>query len=418
MNLIRHVWHYLAKVFDIPKGLQAVRDRRIYPVIPTPALHFTFLLGAILRVPSLLDLSLKTKGRGWQRLVGWNKPISDDALGYSLEHGVAEDWRALLVSVNRRLKANKQFEAAKIDGQLVIALDANEQFKSRSRCCPCCCKRRVIVKDASGKEEEVTEFYHRQVYAQIQGADFSSILDLEPIRPGEDEARAALRLLGRIRRLYGVRFFDAVTVDAWYATGPFILAVDKLGWGVVSVLKQERYEIYREATALMPAQPALKWQSNGREIQLWEVKDLDFTEPALGKLRVVVANEAWTETTIRAGRKVSEPKTSHWRWITNRRMDVCTGKTIWRIGHRRWGVENHAFNELTQHYGLEHCARHEPVAILVWLLIRVLGFVLFELYAKVHGKAVRLGKLTLKALCHQLIQDLGRWEELEILWSG
>jgi hypothetical protein len=28
----------------------------------------------------------------------------------------------------------------------------------------------------------------------------SFILDLEPIRPGEDEAAAALRLLGRLRR--------------------------------------------------------------------------------------------------------------------------------------------------------------------------------------------------------------------------
>ena len=80
----------------------------------------------------------------------------------------------------------------------------------------------------------------------------STILDLEPIRPGEDEAAAALRMLGRMRRLYGVRFFDAVTVDAWYTKGPFILAVEKLGWGVISVLKQERYEIYQEVTALLP----------------------------------------------------------------------------------------------------------------------------------------------------------------------
>ncbi len=54
------------------------------------------------------------------------------------------------------------------------------------------------------------------VYAQIQGPAFSVVLDLEAIRPGEDESAAALRLLGRMRRLYGPRFFDAITVDAWY----------------------------------------------------------------------------------------------------------------------------------------------------------------------------------------------------------
>ncbi len=30
-----------------------------------------------------------------------------------------------------------------------------------------------------------------------------------------------LRLLGRLRRIYGVRFFDTVTIDAWYVQGPF-----------------------------------------------------------------------------------------------------------------------------------------------------------------------------------------------------
>ena len=66
---------------------------------------------------------------------------------------------------------------------------------------------------------------------------------MEPIRPGEDEAATALRLRGRRRRRPGPRFFDAVTVAAWYAEGPFVKAVPRLGWAGVSGLKQERYEI-------------------------------------------------------------------------------------------------------------------------------------------------------------------------------
>ena len=58
------------------------------------------------------------------------------------------------------------------------------------------------------------------------------------------------------------------------------------------------------------------------------------------------------------------------------------------------------------------------MAIVVWLLIRVLGMVLLEWYAKVHCKAVRLGSTTLKDLCDQLWLALGRWEELDLLWSG
>jgi len=94
------------------------------------------------------------------------------------------------------------------------------------------------------------EYYHRYVFAQINGPQLNVLLDVEPIRPGEGEAEAALRLLGRIRRVYGVRFFDAVTIDSWYVQGPFLQAVEKLGWEWIVVLKQERMEVFQEARAV------------------------------------------------------------------------------------------------------------------------------------------------------------------------
>ena len=62
-----------------------------------------------------------------------------------LERYRIEDWREMLVAVNRQLKANRAFESAKISGLLVVALDANEQFHGRCRCCPDCGQRRVEV---------------------------------------------------------------------------------------------------------------------------------------------------------------------------------------------------------------------------------------------------------------------------------
>src|SRR6266498_977627 len=97
-------------------------------------------------------------------------------------------------------------------------------------------------------------------------------------------------------------------------------------------------------------------------------------------------------------------------WL--RRSDIC------RIGHQRWGIENHAFNELTQHYHLTHCEHHHPVAILAGLLILIVAFVAFELFAKVHGKLVRLGKLTLLQVTRLLDLSIERWEDLQPLWSG
>jgi len=91
---------------------------------------------------------------------------------------------------------------------------------------------------------------------------------------------------------------------------------------------------------------------------------------------------------------------------------------IWQAGHQRWGIENHAFNELTQHYHLTHCGHHHPVAILAGLLFLVLGFVVFEVFAKVHGKLPALAKTTLQEITEQLNRALERWEQLEPLWSG
>jgi nitroreductase len=405
-------------VFGLPARLWAIRDTRSQPVIPTRVISASLLLGAVVRCPSLLQLQAETARRGWQRLVGWQQSLSDDALGYVLERYRLEDWRAVLVSVNRTLKTNKAFESAKINGRLVVALDGNEQFKSRHRCCPECCQRQLEVKDAAGQVQTVTEYYHRQVYAQLHGPDFSVILDVEPIRPGEDEAAAALRLLGRMRRLYGPRFFDVVTVDAWYATGPFFKAVTRLGWGVVSVLKQERYEIYQEATALSRAQKPRAWQWEDRAVELREVKNLPFTEATLGALRVVLAEERWEDRTRRAGRTERVPRQSHWRWLVSRELDDADATVIWRIGHQRWGVENHAFNELTQHYHLTHCPRHEAAAIQNWLLILVLGFNLFELFARLHGKLWRAGRVSLQELARQLDRALEVVTELQPLWSG
>jgi len=415
MNYLGQFWRYTDKVFDLPTRLRGIRDHRPQAQIPTRVLSASLFLAALLRVPSLLQLQAETRRRGWQRLLGWPQGISDDALGYVLERYRIADWRAVLVAINQTLKTNQAFASAKIQGLLVVALDANEQFHSRCRCCPDCCQRQLEVKDAAGQPHTVVEYYHRQVYAQIHGPDFSVILDLEPIRPGEDEAAAAVRLLGRMRRLYGPRFFDAVTVDAWYATGPFLAAVHKLGWAVVSVLKQERYEIYREASVLSREQKPRVWSREDRQIQLREVPALNFG--AAGAVRVVLAEEQWTERSRRAGQRRRTARQSHWRWVV-KGLDGYGPEVIWQIGHQRWGVENHAFNELTQYYHLTHCPRHEPVALVVWLLIRVLGFNLFELFVRLHGKVWRAGRTTLQELARQLDRALEAVPELVPLWTG
>lgn len=416
MNLLRGFWSYGNKVFALSQRLATVGNHRSQPEIPTRSITCSLFLGALMRVGSFLQLQAETARSGWQRLTGWSQLISDDALVYALERYYLQDLRQVLVDINKTLKRNKALESAKIQGLLVVALDANEQFHSRHRCCEACCQRSLKIKDKDGQFCEVTEYYHRQVYAQLHGPELSTILDLEPIRPGEDEAAAALRLLGRMRRSYGPRFFDVVTVDAWYATEPFFKAVHKLGWPVVAVLKQERYDIYQEASVLSGKQPPKQWQVEERAVQLWDVRDLSFGKS--NSMRVVMAQESWEQNKRVGTEKIRQTVQSHWRWLVGDQLNGYSPEVIWRIGHQRWGVENHAFNELTQHYHLTHCPHHEPVAIVAWLLFLILGFTMFELFIRLNSKLWRQGRTTMKELWRQLDHAIERVSELEPLWSG
>jgi len=242
------------------------------------------------------------------------------------------------------------------------------------------------------------------------------LLDLEPIRPGEAEAEAALRLLGRIRRVYGVRFLDAVTIDSWYVQGPFLKAVEKLGWQWVVVLKQERMDVYQEARALSASQkPTREFddKTRDRQVKLWEIKNLGFSESYDGKVWVVHAEEQWVQNKIVGGKKVSQPQTSDWWWMASEGLQVYPCQIVYEGGHRRWGIENKGFNELTQFYHLEHCYHHEPVAMLAQMLILMLGFVLFNAYAVLHSQPVRRERVSLKELAHDLdlaLEQESRWE--------
>ena len=418
MNLLAQFWQYVSKVYNLPKHLRAVRDTRPYPLISTASVSASLFLGAALRVPSFLQLSKDTGRAGWRRLLRLDAPLEDDLLAYVAERYHLEDWRRTLAATNLTLKRNRAFESAKIHGLLVVALDGNEHFSSRCRCCEACCQRTVSVRGKDGQILEVVEYYHRTVYAQIHGPKFSVVLDLEALRPGEDECAAALRLLGRLRRLYGPRFFDVVTVDAWYTNSPFVRAVRRLGWGIVSVLKQQRFTAYQEATTLSEAHRPVRLQWEGRQVALREVRDLTLSEDGKEPIRVVLSDESWVQTQRIAGTTVRTPQTTHWRWIATPELDPYPPEAIWRIGHQRWGIENHAFNELTQHYHLEHCPHHHPVAIVAWLLILVLAFNLFEVFVRLHGKLLRDGRATVQDLARTLDRALEHPDQLMPIWSG
>jgi hypothetical protein len=415
VNRLAQFLQYTIKVFALKGLLRSVRDGRSAPVIPLLPLVVCLVLGVATRIGSYLDLAEQTRSRRrWRHLCGLKGPVSHDVFGYVTERMTPEDWRQNQARVAKELKRNKALESCKIKGLLFLNLDANEHFSSRSRTCPCCCQRQVEVTGPDGKKVKVTEYYHRYVFAHISGPKINVVLDVEPIRPGEDECAAALRLLGRIRRIYGPRFFDGITADAWYAKGPFLRALDKLGWLWIVVLKREDMEVYQEAIQLSQGQKpgaAFRDEARDRQVQLWKVEDLHFSDGyTAGKsVQVVISEERWTERRVEGGAKCATAQQSQWMWVACAALSGYAAEVIYQGGHRRWGIENQAFNELTQRYHLTHCYHHDPTSMLVQMLILVFAFTLFTAFAQ-HSQSVRSGQLTLKALAHQL--DLALEEDL------
>ena len=371
MNRLLQIWHYGDKTYGLGARLRHTGEGRLYPQIPAAPVVVSLFLGALLGLSSWLQVAKKSRKKTWQRLMDYSTGLNHEMFNYVSELLSLADLREHLYTVARRAKANKALDRFKISGYHVLALDANELFASRSHCCEACCTRWVKVTGADGQPTEVLEYYHRVVVAHLVGSDL--ILDLEPIRPGEEECAAALRLLGRLRRCLGVRFFDVVSVDAWYTKTPFLCAVQKLGWDVVAVLKQTDYEAYKESDALCPPQAQVVFQEKRRRIQLREVLEVPLTQQPQPIVRVVLSEETWQERQRRGKTWQWESKGSHWRWVVTDGLSHVPMQGIWQIGHGRWGIENQAFNLLTRAYHLRHCFHHHPVAILAWLLIMVLA---------------------------------------------
>ena len=158
------------------------------------------------------------------------------------------------------LKRNKALSA--LGGWEVAVVDGHETHSSYRRHCSGCLKRTVHT--SAG---ERVQYYHRHVAFLLLTDKLRLLLDLEPQRPGEDEVRAALRLVERVVQAYP-RAFKVVLADALYAEARFLNFLLSHRKHVLIVLKDERRDLYRDATALFGLQEPQPGQYRSRQC-LW-----------------------------------------------------------------------------------------------------------------------------------------------------
>ena len=401
---------YLRKVFDFRTSTAQLSDSRQSPEIPASAVFLAAFHGFVFRLPSFQQLQAELTQPALQRWIGVDRAFQDDVLRYSLSGFELAGLEQMLMRTNRTLKRNKALDEGRVQQRIVAALDGVEVLSSYSRCCEACLERRVKVRKAGGKVEQV-QYYHRAVGCQIVNSPVKPFLALEWLQPGESEDKAALRLLGRLPQLYGSRFFDILLLDALYAQSPVLQLAAQNGWDVVVSLKQNNRELYQSAVRLFAHRPPnldASEQHGGKTytFRVWDTSGLPFSGQDPRPVRVVRSEETLTQNHYRRGQLQSETTHHEWLWITTLEPEAFPPELVRRLGHDRWKLENNGWNDLTQNWafkhGFLHACRHRPqiavngerrpvanrgLAAITFILL--LAFTLSAAFTQCHSKLVR-----------------------------
>jgi hypothetical protein len=388
-DILRRLIAYAEKVFQLSETIVAVIvDRRLQPRIPTGVIVKSVAVLFWARMGSLNALELAAHSRFFQGWLG-QSVCSADSIGRVNALMDAEGLRQGIHHIYDRLKRNKALPDHRGIG--VAVLDGHESHASYLQHCAGCLERTIHAGNA-----DRTQFYHRQVTLMLLPAarhgcePIHLLLDHEPQRAGEDEVTTALRLLARVIGSYP-RAFDLVLADALYTTAPFfnfLLAHDK---HALTVLRDDRRNLYQDAAALFAGVPPKAGVYRNRPCQWWDFTDL-LTWPQVNvPVRVIRSLETYSVKRQLDGKR--DPRTSDWIWVTTLPLQSVSTERAVGFGHQRWDIENHGFNELVHGWHADHIYKHDPNAIECFLLIAFLACNIFHAFFLPNLKpAIRKGR--------------------------
>ena len=310
-----------------------------------------------------------SQARLWQKWLG--QPLcSADTLGRVHAGLELEGLRKGLQQVYGRLKRNKALQG--IGGWHIAVLDGHETHTSYLRRCEGCLERTVQT-----QKGERLQYYHRHVTLMLLTEKLRLPLDLEPQRPGEGEVATARRLLERVFKTYP-RAFQVLLTDALFAEAPFINFLDSHQKHIVSVFKNDRRDLYRDALALCALQGPQTAEYRRRQCKWWDLPELTSWPQVTPPIRLVRSRE--TYSVRRQLTKQFEPQLSEWMWVTTLSQAQADTAQVVRLGHTRWDIENYGFNQLVNDWHADHVYKHHPRAIEAFCLVAYLAFNLFHAF--------------------------------------
>jgi len=414
---------YVNKVYGFSQTIDSIQGNDNAEVSPQTIFMSVFLC-MLLRLGSFRQLSSDAKdGRIRKFLPKADKETycANTVANGSEDMDIKTLQRELSV-VPRKLRRNKCYGSAEhprtIGGLKIVAVDGTEYF--RSECIHCAECMEVHVKTRDGIK---THYVHNIVIMYVVGRLHSSavqvILGAEPSRPkdvspGEEsghegESTAAKRLIQKMIGLYGSRFFDILTTDAYYSTKPFVEFVDSLGKYLVSRVKREDTILYQEIDTLSQQVEALHMDDRAERVESWiyEIpelqRSLDWDVPTRG-FKIIEKSYK-----IVSGEKIYI-KEETFLCMATLPVEMADAHIVRQIVHAKWGVENNAIKDLKDNWHMEHNFHHHPNATYALLLILFMAYNLFYAYVFRHMKSYRLYHPTMKRIKEDFMASFLHWK--------
>jgi hypothetical protein len=383
-------------VYQFQSCLSQVKDQRLRPQIPAATIFFSVVVMMATRLGSLNALEQEKGNLFWRKWL--KRPLpSADTMGRGFSRMDLEAIRSSLRHVYLRLKRNKAIP--KTSGFHALVLDGHESSALYLRCCPGCLQRTVHTQGA-----DRTQYYHRNVVAMLLGEPFPILLDVEELRPGEDEV-AATRLSRRVLKHYP-RAFKLAVVDGLYLRANFFQLFLEHGKDIIAVLKDENRDLLEDARALFPLENASVEDDGKTRRQVWDIEGFESWESLGREIRVVRSVE--TRSFRRQLTGQAEQQTSEWIWATTLSREKASTSAVVRLGHLRWRIENRALNEMVISWSADHVYRHHPTAITAFWLTLMLVLNLFRAFLFLNIKPCRRAGHSQLYFARLLFSDLCR----------